>query len=163
VGNVARAGASTIYPWGDAPGEGCRFANGFDQRPLKDSGIDTSAHKVFDPLPCDDGWLHTAPVGSLAPNRFGAYDLIGNVSEWVEDCNTASRANLNESGVARVSPGPCGKRVAKSGSWGTLAHNLRTADRFSYPPGHRDDSIGIRLAQDIDGVAATPGLEGWRH
>lgn len=41
------------------------------------------------------------------------------------------------------------KRVAKGGSWGTLAHNLRTADRFPYPPGHRDDSIGIRVAKTL--------------
>jgi sulfatase modifying factor 1 len=147
---VARAGASTVYPWGDAPGDGCPFANGFDQKTLKAySGIDTSGHKAFDPLPCDDGWLNTAPVGSKAKNRFGVHDLIGNVSEWVEDCNTASHADLDESGAPRVSPDPCGKRVAKGGSWGTLAHNLRTADRFPYPPSHRDDSIGIRLAQDI--------------
>jgi formylglycine-generating enzyme required for sulfatase activity len=147
---VARAGAPTLYPWGDAPGDGCPFANGFDQKILPAySGVDTSGHKVFDPLPCNDGWLNTAPVGSLAANRFGVHDMIGNVSEWVKDCNTATHDDLDQHGVPPPSPVPCAKRVAKGGSWGTLAHNLRTGDRFPYPPGHRDDSIGIRLAQDI--------------
>ena len=32
-----------------------------------------------------DGQGYIAPVGSFAPNRFGIYDLEGNVSEWCED------------------------------------------------------------------------------
>lgn len=100
-------------------------------------------------MSCKDGWLNTAPVGSLAGNRFGVHDMIGNVSEWVEDCHAPSHEALPESGAPPTFEGTCARRIAKGGSWGTLAHNLRTADRFPYLASHRDDSIGIRVARTL--------------
>ena len=133
---VARGGATRneVYPWGDDPAPGCAYANGFDATAVSHyARMDTSAYEQYDPMPCSDALLNTAPVGSLAPNAFGVYDMIGNVSEWLGDCSDAS----------------CARRVAKGGSWGTLAHNLRTAERFPYAAGHRDDSIGIRVARTL--------------
>lgn len=149
---VARASAlqNFIYPWGDDPAGGCLVANGFDRTTMAAyAGMDTSGYKIFDPLSCSDGWLNTAPVGSLAANEFGVYDMIGNVSEWVEDCYNPSHDALSESGSPATLQGTCSRRVVKGGSWGTLAHNLRTAERFPYPATHRDDSIGIRVAKTL--------------
>jgi formylglycine-generating enzyme required for sulfatase activity len=132
---VARGGASQnlIYPWGDDQAQGCPFANLFDHTTLQTyAGMDTSGYKVFDPMDCADGRLNTSPVGSLQPNGFGIYDIIGNVQEWLEDCFT-----------------DCTRRLTKGGSWGSLAHNARIAERIPYPPTHRDDSIGIRVAKTL--------------
>lgn len=146
---VAAANAPTLFPWGDEKIDGCRYANGFDDAAwVKYAGMNTAGYPLFDPLPCRDGWLNTNPVGALAPNKFGVYDMIGNVSEWVADCYATSHEKLTPAGMAEAPDGPCAKRVAKGGSWGTLAHNLRTAERFPYAATHRDDSIGIRVARD---------------
>lgn len=146
---IAAANAPTLYPWGDTTTAGCGYANGFDDAArTKYAGVNTSGYPLFDPLPCRDGWLNTGSVGALAPNKFGVYDMIGNVSEWVADCYTTSHARVAPGGMAEAPDGPCAKRVAKGGSWGTLAHNLRTAERFPYAATHRDDSIGIRVARD---------------
>lgn len=159
---VARAGASqnVTYPWGSDAAAGCSFANGFDQTTMATyKGLDTSGHKVFDPLNCSDGWLNTAPVGSLAPNEFGVFDMIGNVSEWVGDCHSTSHDALSESGTLPTSASPCSRRLAKGGSWGTLAHNLRTSERLPYAATHRDDSIGIRVAKTLRLAAADQEAE----
>jgi formylglycine-generating enzyme required for sulfatase activity len=61
---AARAGTVTRYFWGDDPRGGNANCNG-----------------------CGSKWdlQQTAPVGSLKPNGFGLYDMLGNVWEWVED------------------------------------------------------------------------------
>lgn len=148
---VARSGArqNLVYPWGNEASAGCPFANVFDRTALQTyAEVDTSGYKVYDPMGCVDGWLNTAPVGSLAANAFGVHDIIGNVSEWVEDCYDAARDHLPESGVPPAQHA-CARRVAKGGSWGTLAHNVRIAERLPYAPTHRDDSIGIRVARTL--------------
>jgi sulfatase modifying factor 1 len=136
---VARAGTTTAYPW-SPDHAGCAHANGFDQTALAHyADMDTSAYPLFDPMACSDGWLNTAPIGSLAPGGFGVFDMLGNVAEWVDGCH----APTHDAPPA----GACRERVAKGGSWGSLAHILRPADRVHYPGSHRDDSIGIRVAR----------------
>lgn len=149
---VARAGvvSNTTYPWGSDPGLGCAFANGFDRTAMTTyAEMDTSGYKVFDPLPCADDWLNTAPVGSLTANGFGVHDMIGNVSEWVGDCYAAARGDSPAAAPPAATDESCARRLAKGGSWGTLAHNLRTAERLPYPATHRDDSIGFRVAKTL--------------
>ena len=134
---AARAGSDAAYPWGAEPDLGCEHMNGVDRTVLP-------AYPDWVALGCSDGALYTAPVGSYRANAFGLFDMIGNVAEWVEDCSTDSYA------APPVAPGAaCARRIIRGGAWGSTAPNLRTADRFRQPPGHRDDSIGIRIARPM--------------
>jgi formylglycine-generating enzyme len=149
---VARAGSvvPTVYPWGDEPSVGCAHANGFDATAwMSYSRMDTSGYKEFDLLTCTDGYLHTAPVGSLDANAFDVHDMIGNTSEWIADCNLPTHAQLPADGQPAQPGSGCEQRLAKGGSWGTLGHNLRTAERFPHLPTHKDDSVGIRVAKTL--------------
>jgi formylglycine-generating enzyme required for sulfatase activity len=138
---AARAGSSTVYPWGDDPHRGCHYSNGVDQTSL-------AKYPTWVATTCNDGALNTAPVGSYRPNTFGLYDMIGNVAEWVQDCTAASYESLPAAGP--YDPPACDRRINRGGSWGSTIPNLRVADRFRQPPGHRDDSIGIRVMRPLD-------------
>jgi len=138
---AARAGTTDTYPWGPDVSDGCPYANNAD------ASIG-ARYPTWPVARCDDHALHTAPVGSYLPNRFGLYDMIGNVQEWVEDCATQSYDTLPADGRADDS-GDCARRVVRSSSWGTLPKDNRVANRVRYPRGQTDDSVGIRVAKSL--------------
>ncbi len=74
----------------------------------------------------------TIPVGSLGvANRFGLYDMHGNVWEWCEDTWHDSYHGAPDDGSAWVSGG--GKyHVLRGGSWNYYAYFCRAAFRNHY-------------------------------
>lgn len=134
---LARAGSTTIYPWGSSLEEGCAWMNGVDRTIV-------SQYPDWEVAACDDGALKTAPVGSYRPNAFGLYDMIGNVTEWVQNCYSASYETPSADTPA------CEQRALRGGSWGSVAKWIRVADRFHYPPDDHDDSVGIRVARNLN-------------
>jgi len=56
---------------------------------------DATWHQAFPDAPwvggLNDGYVTTAPVMSFAPNRFGLYDMAGNVEEFCSDWHDESR------------------------------------------------------------------------
>lgn len=94
---AARGGESgKLYPWGDELRPGGKWAaNIYEGRfPVSDSG--------------DDGYAGIAPVAQYSPNRYGLFDVSGNVWEWVSDWYRPDYfAELAKSGqVARNPQGP---------------------------------------------------------
>ena len=94
----------------------------------------------------------THPVGEKKANKFGLYDMSGNVWEWVQDCwhDHYEAAPVDGSAWEEANEGDCGRRVLRGGSWSNIPGNLRSANRFSRPPDSRYDLIGFRLAQDLN-------------
>jgi len=139
---AARAGSAAAFPWGPDAARGCRFMNGTDLTARRKYA---SLDYVGEFGSCDDGKLNTARVGSYLPNRFGLFDMIGNVGEWVEDCSGPYPRGTDSAAVE----GACEKRVVRGGSWGTIARQLRVAERVNQRATDLDDSIGIRVAVDL--------------
>ena len=129
---VARAGTTTGRYWGRGEAGQCRYANGHDSR-----------------APCPDGHEYIAPVGSLQPNAFGLYDVLGNVFEWAEDCWNDDYSGAPTNGSAWQA-GDCLRRVVRGGSWLNHPWDLRSALRGGYPAGNRFSSLGFRVARTIN-------------
>ena len=93
----------------------------------------------------EDGFVVSAPVGSLKPNHHRLYDMGGNVAEWVHDVYSIPSAN----GATEVDP--LGAQngdnyVIRGASWShSKIAELRLSYR-DYGQAGRDD-VGFRLAR----------------
>lgn len=88
-------------------------------------------------------------VGSYEQGKspYGAYDMAGNVSEWVQDWY---REDYYDRSPRENPRGPLSgkKKVQRGGSWRDFASFPRTADRNGRDPTGWDSSEGFRCAQD---------------
>ncbi len=125
---AARAGTTTAFSWGNEIGKNNADCNG-----------------------CGSEWdsRRTAPVGSFAPNRFGLYDMHGNVWEWVEDCLHTNYEGAPKDGSAWIAQGDCNHRVVRGGSWAGYPVGLRSALRFWYSADDHGNDLGFRVARTL--------------
>lgn len=124
---AARAGASTLYSFGDAEtklGDYAWYAN--------------------------NAGLRTHPVGEKKPNAFGLYDVHGNVWEWVQDCDHDSYEGAPTDGTAWTADA-CEARVLRGGSWLSLANELDSAHRYGEATDYRVQGyiLGFRIARTL--------------
>ena len=118
-------GSTTAYFWGDEIGKGNANCNG-----------------------CGSEWdaRQTSPVESFKPNKFGLYDMAGNVWQWVQDCYHGDYNGAPTDGSAWT-VGECNDRVARGGSW--LLDPLLLRNRSRNPDGIRSRNIGFRLGRTL--------------
>lgn len=132
---AARAGTTTEYPWGDTIGRNNTSCNG-----------------------CGSAWdnKETAEVGSFRPNKFGLYEMAGNVWEWTEDCYQESYAIDTPQGKLMAptdgsawTGGDCRSHSVRGGSYDSNPRNLRSAQRAKYFDDNRSSYIGFRVARTL--------------
>ena len=94
------------------------------------------------------GYLMLAPVGTFRADAFGTYDMLGNVSEWVQDCWNDNYSSAPSDGGSWTS-GECGYRVVRGGSWKSYPPNVRAARRLWFDLGDRIHFVGFRVARTL--------------
>ena len=114
-----------LYPWGNDSPE--RYANCGNEW---DNG---------------NGWLTSMKkTGSYPPNKFGLYDMAGNVWEWCMDWLGPYEAGLhvNPAGIAQGD-----RRVVRGGGWNSSAMSVRNSVRGGRNPEYQGTHTGFRIAK----------------
>ena len=117
---AARAGTTTARYWGNSLRQAARYAH--------------SRAKG------------TAPVGSLQPNAFALYDMLGNVWEWTADTWHDSYDGAPNDGSAWIDHQDV-RRVLRGGAWNFNPRNIRAGYRNRIEADVRGSRIGFRLAR----------------
>ena len=113
---ACRAGSLTLYSWGD-------------EIFLKNAAYRESAGR-------------TKLIGQFPANRWGFFDMHGNVWEWVDDWYGDYSTEIPKDPEG---PETGANRVLRGGSWANLATNLRSAGRHYLPPNTRLPTTGFRI------------------
>ena len=84
------------------------------------------------------------PVATKAPNAFGLYDMLGNVSEWVLDRYYNAYDETSDPLEPDQPLAGNASAVARGGSWTSDATGLRVSRRIEMPPDAAEPHIGFR-------------------
>ncbi|MBD2337208.1 SUMF1/EgtB/PvdO family nonheme iron enzyme [Calothrix sp. FACHB-156] len=87
----------------------------------------------------------TTDVGKFPANRFGLFDMHGNVWEWCQDEWHENYNNAPTDGSAWLVENDNQKRLLRGGSWFLTPRYCRSADRFRCARFNGDDYVGFRV------------------
>ncbi len=93
--------------------------------------------------------LESHPVGSRKPNRWGLYDTLGNVAEWVWDWQAPYDKPGDAPLVDPVGAASGDNRLFRGGAYRWSGHEARAAFRNAYGPGNKVEWIGFRCARSL--------------
>jgi formylglycine-generating enzyme required for sulfatase activity len=88
----------------------------------------------------------THRVGQKQPNAWGLHDVLGNVSEWVQDFFDLTYYSTGPS-TDPTGPATGTTHVIRGGSWAGPAEQARVSYRFQMPPSSGTATIGFRCVR----------------
>src|SRR5262249_38973272 len=88
----------------------------------------------------------TGKVGSYAANRFGLYDMHGNIEEWCQDRYVEDYYRRRITRKAPPGPSEGSFRVIRGGGWNAFGGYCRSASRHWNSPAFRSHFVGFRVA-----------------
>jgi formylglycine-generating enzyme required for sulfatase activity len=131
---VARAGTTTPFTYGNK---------------LDPSQTNYAANFTYNGSVRGKGRDQTLPVGSLAPNAWGLYDVHGNVLEWVIDCVHDDYKGAPKDGKPWVKDCAEPRHMLRGGSWYDNPVYSRSAFRGGMEAGNAT-AKGLRVVREID-------------
>src|SRR5579871_2090932 len=92
----------------------------------------------------------TLPVGSLMPNDWGLFDMLGNAAEWTQDpegeyLDAWGKPTADQQRTITDSF----PRILRGGAFNNVPWLVRSATRFNYVPTNRTNNVGFRLARTL--------------
>ena len=135
---AARGGSDSPFAFGNQ----IAFEKQALFRPIEDDPL--GIHPERDPLVLPKASVLPLEVGKTEANRFGLYDMHGNVAEWCHDWykpvypGDAERDNP-------TGPADGDRNVIRGGSFQTPAAEVRSAARAGARPNERREDVGFRI------------------
>lgn len=142
---ACRAGASTPFATGDRLGTDQANYDGRYRLPAA-----PGEPPVYRPGGLFRG--RTTRVGSFRANRWGLFDLHGNVWEWVADehCPYPGGPDAIVDPLGACAPQiSAGKKVIRGGSWLFGEDSARCALRYTHRPSDVGPSLGFRALREV--------------
>jgi formylglycine-generating enzyme len=116
---ACRAGTSDEFYWGKA-----------DSREYAWCSINSSSR--------------TNPVAKRKPNRYGLYDMSGNVAEW---CNDWYAAYSDQDSVDPTGPTSGNYRIQRGGCWANEVETISSSTRVIGSSQERNTGVGFRVVK----------------
>jgi formylglycine-generating enzyme required for sulfatase activity len=149
---ACRAGTVARFIGGDSSNQLLLIANVQDeslaQLKPRFSNSDSASY-LTKPVPWDDKYPFSAPVGRFQPNKFGLYDMLGNAAEWCQDWYAEDHyrdSPTNDPSGPEKGTG----RVVRGGAFLHQPRHCRVTQRVNGAPSYHNYIIGFRVVLDAD-------------